>query len=115
MMDASTIAAILSQYKKHGWTLRRVLVSDSLRVQMGIAGSDIFDSAEIVYSDIDALWFSRSSRPGAETWELRRLGNSPYAIDAFLDEEMTVAARETIIMDTEERLRQNDSRHASDH
>jgi len=50
MINAQTIAEILSLYKKHGWNLRRVLLSDALRVNITDALQDLFSGAEIVSS-----------------------------------------------------------------
>lgn len=105
MIDARSITEIISQYSKHGWRPRRVLLSDSLRKQLSDLTGGLFGDAEMIFSDIDAMWFSRSSRPGRETWELRQLSNSPYALDAFLDSEMDAATREEILTNTEDRLR----------
>ncbi|MGH9820464.1 MAG: hypothetical protein ACRD43_09880, partial [Pyrinomonadaceae bacterium] len=106
MMDDAEITAIVSQYAMHGWTLRRVLLSDELRKKFH-GGDDRFGSAEIIYSDINALWFSRPSRPNAETWELRRLGVPAYALDAFLNSEMDAAQQDEVLRNAEERLRDN--------
>ena len=38
----------------------------------------------IVDSDLDALWFSRRSKPDSEAWELRRLSALPYALVAVV-------------------------------
>lgn len=104
MNEAAAIEAIIAQYAKHGWTLRRVLLSESLRRKIGDGGGRLFGAADLVSRDLDAAWFSRSSQQGKETWEIRSLGNSPYAIDAFLDDSMDIATRENILRSTENRL-----------
>lgn len=105
MIDTAMITAIVSQYTKHEWTLRCVLLSDDLRKRIQREAGELFDNAEIIYSDIDALWFSRSSRAGVETWELRRMDHSAYALDVFLNDEMSPTERNEILRNTEERLR----------
>jgi hypothetical protein len=85
MIDRKTIEAILAQYKKHGWELRRVLLSDGFKEQ--VAGLDeIFAGADVRSSELDAIWFSRASRPGATAWEIRRLTESPFALVVALQD-----------------------------
>jgi hypothetical protein len=105
MNDVERIRAILSQYEKHGWILRRILISESFRSKLGNSDGELFGKADIIRSDLDAAWFSRSSSPGKETWELRFLGNSPYAIDSFLDDGMNASLREEILKNTEGQMR----------
>lgn len=86
-MKAEQISEILAQYKKHGWSLRRVLLSDTLKKSLTQKDSAMFETAEIVLSEIDAAWFSRPSKSG-EAWELRRLSENPYALfENFSDED----------------------------
>lgn len=87
-MHAEKIGEILSLYEKHGWTLRRVLLSDGLRVSINEALQDLFGGAEIVSSPhLNALWFSRASGKSGEAWELRHLSDTPFAlVDVFLPE-----------------------------
>src|SRR5262249_4022240 len=104
MISAATVSALIAEYTKHGWMLRRaLLINHDLDNEM----SSLLANAEIVASDIDALWFSRSSRPHKETWELRRLSGTPYAIDAFLDDTMDDETREEILADVEDRMRES--------
>jgi hypothetical protein len=69
MIKAEQIAEILSLYKKHGWNLRRVLLSDALKKSLGETTEKLFGAAEIRSAEIDAAWFSRSSKPDQETWD----------------------------------------------
>ena len=80
MTDPATVGEIVKQYEKHGWTLRRALLSDESRVVLSnsLAGIDIESS------DLEALWFSRRSKPESESWELRRLTGSPFALVAVV-------------------------------
>lgn len=87
MIRAEQIAEILAQYEKHGWILRRVLLSDRLRVQLTDRLAELFGAAQIVSAETDAVWFSRPSKAG-EAWELRRLSDVPYALfEIFSDED----------------------------
>ena len=80
MTDAATVGEIIRQYAKHGWTLRRALLSDETRDTIAASLGEI----DIFTSDLDALWFSRRSKPENESWELRRLTGSPFALVAVV-------------------------------
>ena len=104
MIRAEQIAEILSLYKKHGWNLRRVLLSDALRVNINEALQDLFGGAEIVSSpNLNALWFSRVSSQG-EAWELRHLSETPFALVRVFPPEMDETAREGFRNELETRL-----------
>ena len=104
MINAQTIAEILSLYKKHGWNLRRVLLSDALRVNITDALQDLFSGAEIVSSPLNAVWFSRPSKNEAEAWELRRLTDAPFALVEVLEKGIEPKQREEILRETENRM-----------
>ena len=100
MIDRDGIASILDQYEKHGWKLRRVLLSrDLLKKDPEIV--DAFDGAEMQDAEIDAAWFSRSSRPGLTAWELRYLSTTAYALletisDGTATDELEAALNRTV-------------------
>jgi hypothetical protein len=89
MITAEQIQETLSIYKIHGWTLRRVLLSDALRVSINEKLQDLFGGAEVVSSPfLNALWFSRASDKAGEAWELRHLSEAPFAlVDVFIPED----------------------------
>lgn len=99
-MDTRSVADIVAQYAKHGWKLRRVLLSaepdDAVRAVAG--------DAEIVRGRQNALWFSRRSQPDSEAWELRRLEGSPFALVAVIPDEADDDEREETLADTEEEM-----------
>ena len=68
---------IIEQYKKHGWTLSRVLLTGSSR---SAVGEGRFSNVPIIESKFDAAWFTRTSMPGKTTWELRTLSGTPFAL-----------------------------------
>jgi hypothetical protein len=80
MIDAKTVEEIIELYKKHGWILRRALLSPEAEH----LASNIPEPFERFASDIDALWFSRQSKRDSETWELRRLSELPFALVAVV-------------------------------
>lgn len=106
MIDASQIRDILALYQKYGWTLERILLTQSLREQ--VLGDLKFDlgAAEIVSSEIDAAWFSRPAQNGGETWELRHLSVNPYALLEVFDAEDVDDVREESLMEIEEKLKE---------
>ena len=79
MITGAQIAEILSLYKKHGWTLSRVLLSAKLKKNLPENRENLFGAVEIVSSEIDAAWFTRPSKNNT-AWELRHLSNTPFAL-----------------------------------
>lgn len=82
MIDRRGAREIIELYEKHGWTLRRALFCSEPSPEI----ADLTGNIPCRSSPIDAFWFSRRSRPGRETWELRRLTGSPFALVAVIDE-----------------------------
>lgn len=99
-MNESEIQEVIGQYTKHGWSPRRLL---SVKPAKSLLASMPPDVKE-VRSEIDAIWFSRRSRPDAEAWELRRLTDSPYALVAVLDDGMDEDEMESILEDVQSRM-----------
>jgi hypothetical protein len=106
MISAQQIHEIIAQYQKHGWILRRVLLSDALRVRTYNELVDLSaeGAVEFVSSEIDAAWFSRPSR-GAEAWELRRLAETPFALFEIFGEDDPEEAREKTRQAMENKLK----------
>ncbi|HSI87998.1 MAG TPA: hypothetical protein VK918_03015 [Pyrinomonadaceae bacterium] len=100
MIDRTAAEAILEQYARHGWELRRVLLTGeaSADIREFFAGKDVRDA------EIEALWFARRSRQGSETWELRRLGGSPFALVAVIEDGTGDDERESQLSATEGQL-----------
>ena len=105
MINSEQIREILSLYKKHGWSLRRVLLSDALRVSINEHIQDLFGGAEIVSSPfLNAVWFSRPSGKTRETWELRHLCETPFALVEVFAAETDEVTRENKRKELEETL-----------
>ena len=80
MIDAAADGEIIAQYENLGWIPRRGLLSAK-----GLnAWKQAVGKIEILDSDIDAIWFSRKSKPDTEAWELRRLSELPFALIAVV-------------------------------
>lgn len=105
MINRQQIAEILSLYKKHGWNLRRVLLSEPLKTSLTGALEELFGTAEIRAAEIDAVWFSRPARGDQEAWELRRLTETPYALMEMFDADDEDEIREESLSETEARLK----------
>lgn len=74
---------VVTTYEKHGWVLRRVLLSPETRRRL----TEIPASVATIDSDIDAAWFSRPPKVGEISWEIRSLGPTPFALVEFVDED----------------------------
>jgi hypothetical protein len=107
VIGTDTIREVLATYKKHGWLLRRVLLSPGLKAQTGDETETLFPDVEVKDSDLDAVWFSRQSRKDSVAWELRRLGPLPFALVEVVDAELPPEDLESVLSDAEERLRQS--------
>lgn len=103
MTDRGEIADIIGQYVKHGWKLRRVLLTAKLSGSLGDI-TDLFGDAELRISDHDGLWFSRRSMPDREAWELRRISTSPFALVEVIPDGLTDPERDEILAEAEERM-----------
>jgi hypothetical protein len=106
MIDAASIREIIATYAKHGWTLRRVLLSAELKKRIATEITGLFDDAVLIDSDINAAWFSRQSRPSSVAWELRRLGPLPFALVEVVDINLPPDELENVLSEAEDQLRQ---------
>jgi hypothetical protein len=100
MIDSATLRDTIATYAKHGWMLRRVLLSAAeSKAAEGVVGAEL-----IRESDVPAAWFSRPPADGPVAWEIRYLGGSPYALVEHFDE--SDADFENGLRAVEERLRE---------
>jgi len=106
MISVPQILEIIAQYEKHGWTLRRVLLSDDLRVRAynELVTLSAGSAVEFVSSEVEAAWFSRPSTDG-EAWELRHLSTTPFALFEVFDETDEDETREEARKEMETRLK----------
>lgn len=76
MIDIGAFRETLALYRKHGWELARLLsAGDPSSELLAIIGD-----VPVHEWTLDAAWFTRVSKPGTMTWELRYLGASPIAL-----------------------------------
>ena len=112
-------------YRKHGWRLVRVLAraetleelrgstgdgpqgdsGEAARAESGAAAT--FEGAEVVEFEADAMWFTRPAQGGREAWELRLVGEPPYALFELFEPDEAEEDREDVRREMEARLREH--------
>lgn len=108
-MHVAGVADVVAMYKKHGWTLRRILISQPEEIST-FDSFVVAESAETFHSKLDAAWFTRRTRPNTETWELRRLTGTPFALVAVIPDTFSDDERENMLGEIEERMSNTESR-----
>lgn len=98
-MRPEDIREVIALYEKHGWLLRRVLLSQPRADLL-----QLFGTAPVRKARIDAVWFSRRSQPDTEAWELRRLSGSPFALVSVVADGTPDHEVEAILDDVEEEM-----------
>src|SRR2546429_9657616 len=102
-MDRTNLAKqIIELYERHGWTLKRALLTQETRATID---HSIFSNAAIVDSDFDALWFARSSHADREAWELRLIAEQQYALFEAFEADETEEDRDEARLEMENRMR----------
>ena len=101
MIDKDGIRGIFATYQKYGWVLRRLCITPALTRKFGEEYFNGF-GVPVTTSEVDAAWFSRPPREGENSWEIRYLGDIPYALVIRIDEAGTEA--ESQIAEAEQRL-----------
>ena len=85
MIDVKQAAEVIATYRKYGWVLRRVLLTDPDNGVL-LARSTDLGAASVATSSINAAWFSRPPKEGPVAWEIRYLGKTPFALLETLSE-----------------------------
>ena len=109
MSDSDLIKEIVDTYEKHGWQLRRVLLSPQTRAKLQTEPASRalpLDFAQIEEAAVDGLWFSRPSHEEREAWELRLLAENPFALFETFEKDETEEQREEMRREMEARLRE---------
>ena len=70
MNKRDQFAEVIASYRRHGWELRRGLLTAQTLAETG-GQETLFENLPISEASIDALWFSRPSQQQREAWELR--------------------------------------------
>lgn len=84
MIGHASLDQLITTYRKHGWVLRQFLLTPALRQELA-AELDKYD-VPLRSSGIDAAWFSRPPVTGHVAWEIRYLGDIPFALLEHFDE-----------------------------
>ena len=122
----------LALYRRHGWSLARVLMTPATLAELGgeqsaagggpavaggeqaaaggeragAAGALKFEGVEPRESEFDAMWLSRPSAAGREAWELRLVADTPYALFELFEPDEAEEDREDVRREMEARLRE---------
>ena len=105
-MTPEVFREIIATYQRHGWELRRVLLKQATRSDLGEQAAGLFDEAKLIDSEIDALWFARPSHAGREAWELRLVIEERYALFEAFEADETEPEREEARIEMENRMRE---------
>lgn len=103
MTKSDLMADILSNYARHDWQLRRLLLTPLTRSEVDDTQLSL---APVMEASFDALWFSRPARGDREAWELRLLASTPYALFENFEPDETEEQREEMRQEMEARLRE---------
>jgi hypothetical protein len=125
MNQLKKIQDILAMYRKHGWRLVRVLARPGTFMELRGAvvgfeesaastenaapessGASLFEGVALGEADVDAMWFTRPSQGGREAWELRLVGEPPYALFELFEPDEEEEDREDVRREMEARLRE---------
>jgi hypothetical protein len=98
------ISEIVATYKRHGWTVRQVLLRPESKAA---ADTRSLDGAEIRDADFNALWFSRPSHEKREAWELRLISEQAYALFEAFEADDLPEDREDARKEMENRMREH--------
>ena len=104
MNQLERIGEIIAAYRRHEWRLARVLLSPETRKELTEAENKLFEDAVLREAPYDALWFSRPSHAGREAWELRLVGETPYALFETFEADEAEEDREEVRREMEARL-----------
>lgn len=85
MIDIRAASEIIATYRKYGWILRRIVSNDPEDSDLESKLKDLAD-VPITRSVINGAWFSRPPAVGPVAWEIRYLGDTPFALLESLDE-----------------------------
>lgn len=102
--NAELIADILAVYRKHGWELRRALLTPESANELEQDSAALFGDAPVFEFGKDAVWFSRRSGKDGEAWEIRLLSATPFALIDVFEADQDDDAREAIRHGMEQKL-----------
>lgn len=105
MSQLQRLSETIATYRKHGWQLRRVLLRPDTRAAAAESLQETpLAGARVEEAEVDALWFARASHGGHEAWELRLVGEVPYALFETFEADEPEAEREEARREMQARL-----------
>lgn len=104
-MSLELCKEIIANYRRHGWELKRVLITPAVRNDLKAEAEGIFDRADLIEAEFDALWFARPSTAGREAWELRLVAEQAYALFAAFESDETEEDRDEARLEMEHQMR----------
>jgi hypothetical protein len=97
----------LATYRKYGWRLARVLMRpDALAELQAATGGVDFEAIAAREFPVDAMWFARPAEGGREAWELRLVGDSPYALFELFEPDEAEEDREDVRREMEAKMQE---------
>lgn len=106
MKNAGLFMELVSTYRKHGWELRGVLLQPATHAELDSDEEGLLNNVPVREALFDALWFSRPSHNQREAWELRLLGQTPYALFETFEADETEEERQDVKQEMEARMRE---------
>ncbi len=97
----------LATYRKYGWQLARVMMRPDTLAELRAAGGDTqFETIAPREFPFDAMWFMRPSEGGREAWELRLVGDTPYALFELFEPDEAEEDREDVRREMEAKMKE---------
>ena len=106
-MSAKLFHEIISTYRRHGWTLRSVLLRPATRNSLAADAVELFEGSRLMDAEFDALWFARASHGGREAWELRLVAEQQYALFEAFEADETEEERDEVRLEMENKMREH--------
>ena len=113
MSQIERLLEIVTTYRKHGWSLQRVLMTQETRDACREIEQTALADAKVEVAEIDAAWFSRPSHEQREAWELRLVAHTPYALFETFEGDEEEEQREEVRREMEARMREQTARDSS--
>lgn len=77
---------------------------EQTRGALTVSGEHDLDGIEPEVTSVDALWFARPSHAGREAWELRLVGETPYALFEAFEKDFDDDLRDEKLREMQARL-----------
>ena len=97
----------LATYRKYGWQLARVMMRPEALAELRDAtGGEDFETVAAREFPFDAMWFMRPAGGGRDAWELRLVGDSPYALFELFEPVEAEEDREDVRREMEAKMKE---------